>query len=164
MRRWLNIKIAVFPGYFEPITLKHLNILKRALKLFDKIIVLVLNNPLKKSIISVPNRLELIKMATEGLNIEADYWENLLVDYAEVVGACALIKEIKNTNSSKELEIFDENEVLNSSVETVFFAASSKYRHISSELILKMAAHKKSLISLVPTTIETKLIKILSEV
>lgn len=132
--------------------------------MFDKIIVLVLRKPFSKPIISIQNRLELIKLATEGLNVEADYWENLIVDYAELVGACTLIKEVKPTSFAEELELFDENELLNSTVDTVFIAANSKYRHISSEFVVKMATCKKSLSSLVPAKIETKLIKILSEV
>lgn len=161
----LKIKIAIFPGRFDPITLKHLDIIQRAKKIFDKIIVLVLNNPEKKSKISITNRLELIKIATKNLtNVEADYWEKLLIDYAEIVGACAIIKSIKNTSEfNLEFEMFATNKMLNSKIETVFFPAAPKYRSINSSLIKQLANNKKNLNSMVPEVIIPNLSKMLSE-
>lgn len=160
-----EIKIAIFPGRFDPITLKHLNILKRALKLFDKIIVLVLNNQKSKSTISIQNRLELIKLATNGLNVETDFWEKSIVAYAEMAGACAIVKSVRNPHEFyEEFENFIENKILNSNIETVFFPVSPKYGHIKSSLVFKLAVHGKNLDSMVPSTISTKLTKILSEV
>lgn len=160
-----KIKIAIFPGRFDPITLNHLNILQRAQKIFDKIIVLVLNNPERKSKIPIQTRLELIRLATEKLkNVEADYWEKLLIDYAEIVGACAIIKSIKNTSEfNLEFEMFATNKLLNSKIETVFFPASPKFRNINSNLIKQLAANKKNIDLLVPAAILPKLSKILSE-
>ena len=161
----LKIKVAIFPGRFEPITLNHLNIIGRALKLFDKIIVLVLNNPNLKPIISIPNRLKLIKLATQELNVETDYWEHLIIDYAEIAGACAIIKTIKNSNTfEKDYDMSIATKLLKPNIETVFFPVNPKYGYINSELILKLAIHKKNLEMMVPAAIIAKLTKILSEV
>lgn len=165
-RRCFKIKIAIFPGNFEPITLSHLNILNRALKIFDKIIVLILKTSSKQPKISIKNRLDLIKISTKNLkNVEIDYWEKLLVDYAKLTGACAIVQGLRNTEEFlKKYDTFSICKLLNYELETVFLPIESKYIHITSELVLKMIAHKKNINSLVPQEISQKLIKILSEV
>ncbi len=163
----LKIKIAIFPGRFEPITLCDLDILKRALRIFDKIIVLVLNNPERKSKISIQNRLDLIKTSTEQFkNIETDFWEKLLIDYVNVVGACAIIKCIKNTSGfNNEFDMYATNKILNPNVETVFFPANPKYRQINSMLVEQLIAAKaQNLELMIPKVILPKLTEILSEV
>ena len=78
----VKVRVAICPGSFDPVTLGHLDIIQRACKIFDKVIVAVPINPSKNSSFTVSERMELLKLATEGLNVEIDSVEGLLADYA----------------------------------------------------------------------------------
>ena len=91
----VKVRVAICPGSFDPVTLGHLDIIQRACKIFDKVIVAVPINPSKNSSFTVSERMELLKLATEGLNVEIDSVEGLLADYAKKKGATAIVKGLR---------------------------------------------------------------------
>ena len=128
------MKIAVYPGSFDPITNGHLDILKRALNVFDKVIVLVANNPKKQTTFDVNERRNIIKNVTKDMkNVEVDSTEGLVVAYAKKVGATALVRGLRAvTDFEYELQMATTNEFVDSSIDMVFFMTHLENTFISS--------------------------------
>ena len=115
-------RIAIYPGSFDPVTYGHIDITKRGLKLFDRIIVAILHNPGKKSLFSIEERLEMLNESMAGIeNIEFDTFDGLLVDYAQQRGAHALLRGMRAVSDFEyEFQLALMNRKLNREVETVF--------------------------------------------
>ncbi len=132
-------RIAIYPGSFDPITIGHLDIIKRSAKLFDKVIVVVMSNYRKTGIhaFTVEERVELVKKCTVGLdNVVADSYMGLLADYARQQGAVAVIKGLRAVSDFEdEFQQALINKKLNGEIETVFMAASSENMFLSSSVI-----------------------------
>lgn len=132
-------RIAIYPGSFDPITIGHLDIIKRSAKLFDKVIVVVMSNYRKTGIhtFTVEERVELVKKCTVGLdNVVADSYMGLLADYARQQGAVAVIKGLRAVSDFEdEFQQALINKKLNGETETVFMAASSENMFLSSSVI-----------------------------
>lgn len=130
------MKIAIYPGSFDPITNGHLDILERATLLFDKIIISVLKNPNKETLFDVEKRVELIQKATINMpNIEVDSFEGLTVAYAKQKGANVLIRGLRAVSDFEgELQMAHANKNMSSDIETVFLMCSLKYAFLSSSL------------------------------
>lgn len=132
-------RIAIYPGSFDPITIGHLDIIKRSAKLFDKVIVVVMSNYRKTGIhtFTVAERVELVKKCTVGLdNVVADSYMGLLADYARQQGAVAVIKGLRAVSDFEdEFQQALINKKLNGETETVFMAASSENMFLSSSVI-----------------------------
>lgn len=132
-------RIAIYPGSFDPITIGHLDIIKRSAKLFDKVIVVVMSNHKKAGshAFSVEERVELVKKCTAELdNVVADSYMGLLADYARQQGAVAVIKGLRAVSDFEdEFQQALINKKLNSEIETVFMAASSENMFLSSSVI-----------------------------
>ena len=150
------IKLAIFPGKFDPINNGQLDIIKKALKFFDKLIVLVLQNVKKKALFPVESRLNFIKSATLNFNnVEVDYWPKLLNEYINLCGACAIIRGVKNTtNFNKEINIATLTRTLNESVEVFFMLPNPKNIYINSKLVHRLCLAQKNLGSVVPKIVE----------
>ena len=116
------MKIAIYPGSFDPVTLGHLDIIRRSAAMFDKLIVAVLNNSAKKSLFSVEERVSMIEEVTRDIpNVEADSFDGLMVDYAAKVGATVVIRGLRAvTDFEYELQIAQTNRVENPDIDTVF--------------------------------------------
>jgi len=136
-------RIAVYPGTFDPVTDGHINIIKRAAKLFDKVIMAVSSDNYKKTLFTVEERLALIKeCCLEDLpNVELGVFDGLLVDYLESKGAIAIIRGLRAVSDFEyEMQMASVNHLLNEKVETVFLMTDAEYSFISSSIIKNVAA------------------------
>lgn len=137
------MKIAVCPGSFDPVTLGHLDIINRASKLFDKVIVLVSFNPNKNSSsFSVEERMEMIKKVTLHLhNVEVDSYNGLLADYLKRTGAAAIVKGLRAVSDFEyEFQMALANKELYFDAETVFLTTSSENMYLSSSVVKEIAS------------------------
>ena len=150
------MKIAVIPGSFDPVTMGHLDIIKRASEIFDLVYVSILENSSKMNhLFSVPERMELIKRVTKDLpNVEVDSFGGLLVDYAKKKNANVIIKGLRAvTDFEYELQMALINKKLAPEVETLFMMTSGKYSYLSSSIVKEVAGYGGTLAELVPDEI-----------
>lgn len=156
------MRTAICPGSFDPITLGHLDVVRRAAKLFDRVIVLVLSNGEKDRGMFAPRRrLELAKLAVDGLpNVEADLWTGLLADYARQKGACALVKGVRNgTDFDWENQMAWINQSLVEELETVLLPASPEYSWFSSTMAREMIRYGQDLTKYLPSGVAEEIRK-----
>jgi pantetheine-phosphate adenylyltransferase len=153
--------IAVCPGSFDPITLGHLDIIKRGAKVFDEVYVVVLNNSAKKPLFSVDERIELIQEVTKDIpNVKVDSFQGLLVDYAKSVKANAIIRGLRAVSDFEyEMQITSMNRVLNEEIETFFIMTNNQYSFLSSSIVKEVAKYNGNIASLVPPPIQLALHK-----
>ena len=150
------MKIAVCPGSFDPVTLGHVDIINRASKLFDKVIVLVSYNPSKTTAsFSVDERMEMIKKVTTHLaNVEVDSNTGLLADYLKKTGACAIVKGLRAVSDFEyEFQMALANKKLYDDAETVFLTTNSENMYLSSSVVKEIASLGGDISGLVPTEI-----------
>ena len=150
---------AVVPGSFDPITNGHLDIIRRASKIYDRVIVGVLNNSNKKPLFSAAERMEMIRSVTGGLdNVEVDCFEGLLVDFVKEKGAEVIVKGLRTVADFEyEFQMALLNKALNPEYETVFLMTDSKYSYISSSMVKELAGFNGDLTGLVPREIINKI-------
>ena len=157
------MRIAVYPGSFDPITNGHIDILKRALKVFDKVIILVSFNPNKKYHFSPSERKEMIEDALKEekiVNVDVDIYDGLTVEYALKHNAPYLIRGLRAvTDFEYEFQIHSANDYINKEVETVFFMAKNDTSFISSSMIMELYHNNVDVSKLVPTSVNNKLKK-----
>ena len=150
------MRTAICPGSFDPITLGHLDVVRRAAKLFDQVIVLVLSNGEKDRGMFAPRRrLELAKLAVDGLpNVEADLWTGLLADYARQKVACALVKGVRNgTDFDWENQMAWINQGLRPELETVLLPARPEFIYFSSTMAREMIRYGQDLTRYLPSAV-----------
>ena len=149
------MRIAVYPGSFDPITNGHLDIIERASRIFDKVIVGVLKNKNKKPKFSADERVMLIEKATSKLtNVEVASFDGLLVDFARKYGANIIIKGLRTVNDFEyEFQMALLNKTLDSECETMFMMTNSKYSYIWSSMVNELAGYNGDLAGLVPTEV-----------
>ncbi len=147
--------IAVYPGSFDPITLGHLDIIKRASRVFDKVYVSILVNSAKTPAFSLKQRIEWIKRVTsEYENVEIDSFSGLLVEYIEQKQANIIVKGLRAVSDFEyEFQMALMNHKLNKNVETMFMMTSAKYSYLSSSIVKEVARHGGNLNDLVPDCI-----------
>ena len=153
------MKVAVYPGSFDPITNGHLDILNRACSLFDKVIVLVANNPHKSSNFSVEDRVEMIKESTkDNPKIEVTSDSGLTVEFAKKHGATHLIRGLRAVSDFEyEFQLASANEFIDSKIDTVFLMARGDKTFISSSSIITMAKQGVDVSKLVPNSVLKRL-------
>jgi len=146
---------ALYPGSFDPITLGHLNIIRRASKIFDKVVVCVMVNSEKKPMFSIEERMELVRRVTGRLpNVEVATTNDLLAEYAKQYEGAVLVKGLRAVSDfDYELQIALINKKMNPDLETVFLPASEKYTFLSSTAAKEMAAYGADLSEFVPKEI-----------
>lgn len=153
------MKIAIYPGSFDPITYGHLDVLNRALKIFDKVIVLVASNPQKKSRFTPQERLEMIKEATEDIaGVVVDISEGLTVQYAKDHQASHLIRGLRAvTDFEYEFELASANEFVDSSIDSVFLMSRVQNSFINSSTVMELAKAGVDVSELVPPSVLKRL-------
>ena len=150
------MKIAIYPGSFDPVTLGHLDIIKRAAAIFDELIVCVSVNSAKDSgLFSPEERVELIRKTVAKLpNVEVDHSCELVAEYAKAKKACTLIKGLRAVSDYEyELQMALINARLNPRLETMFIPSSAKYTYISSSVVKELASYGADLTDFVPREI-----------
>lgn len=156
------MKIAIYPGSFDPITLGHMDIIRRAAACFDKVYVCVMVNCEKKNpMFTAEERLELIrKSVAEIPNVEAELWSGLLADYAVEKGSRVLVKGLRNaTDFDQEYQMAAINKGLCHDLETVFLPSSAPYQHFSSTMIREMIRYRQPMEMYVPAPVAEELAK-----
>ncbi|MED1112859.1 pantetheine-phosphate adenylyltransferase [Bacillus paramycoides] len=151
--------IAISSGSFDPITLGHLDIIKRGAKVFDEVYVVVLNNSSKKPFFSVEERLELIKEATKDIpNVRVDSHSGLLVEYAKMRNANAILRGLRAVSDFEyEMQITSMNRKLDENIETFFIMTNNQYSFLSSSIVKEVARYGGSVVDLVPPVVERAL-------
>lgn len=151
------MKIAVYPGSFDPLTNGHLDIIERASSLFSKIYVAVMENPSKaQSLFSLEERLDFLKSALKNNSkLVVDHFDGLLVDYARKKKAHAIIRGLRAVSDfDYEFQMALTNRKLDKKIETVFFMTSDKYSYLSSKLVKEIAGFGGQVKDLVPKEVE----------
>ena len=152
------MKVAVYPGSFDPITNGHLEILKRALNIFDKVIMLVAVNPNKKSRFNAEDRVNMIKEAVNDPRVEVDSYEGLTVEYAKKHNASHLIRGLRAvTDFEYEFSLASANDFIDSSVDTVFLMSKAEKSFINSSMIMELYQSGVDISALVPVSVLKRL-------
>lgn len=150
------MRVAVCPGSFDPVTLGHIDIIRRASKLFDKVIVLISVNYNKKNpSFSIEERVDLIKRCTKDIsNIDIDILDGLLADYVEKCNAVAIVKGLRAVSDFEyEFQMAMANKNLYSGAETVFLTTSSEYMFLSSSVVKQIAYFGGDISKFIPAEI-----------
>lgn len=152
---------AIYPGSFDPITLGHLNIIRRASKIFDKVVVCVMVNSSKNPMFTLEERMELIERVIKRFpNVEVDTSNILLAEYVKRYEGAVLVKGLRAVSDfESEFQMAIINKKLNPELETVFLTSSEKYTYISSSVVKEMAKYGADLTELVPIEILSDVIE-----
>ena len=152
-------KIAIYPGTFDPITNGHLSVVKRALKIFDKLIIAILNNPQKNPLFSIDERIYMIKKTLKGLpNVEVDTFDGLLVDYAVQKESNIILRGLRALSDFEyEFQMALMNRKLNRDVQSIFLTTDYKWFYTSSTIIKEAASLGGDISGLVPDIVNQKL-------
>ncbi|CAG7623150.1 pantetheine-phosphate adenylyltransferase [Paenibacillus allorhizosphaerae] len=154
-----NWKIAVYPGSFDPVTNGHLDIIHRAAKVFDKLVVAVLNNSSKNPLFSVEERMELLRQVTADLpNVEIDSFRDLLINYMKQKNAHLIVRGLRAVSDFEyELQMASTNQKLSEDIETFFMTSTPKYSYLSSSIVKEVARFHGPVSDLVPNEVEQAL-------
>ena len=145
---------AVYPGSFDPVTLGHLNIIKRAANVFDKVIVCVMVNSEKSGIFTPEERVALLRTAIDAENVEVDMSSGLLADYAKRRGAKVVVKGLRAVSDFEaEVQMAVVNSKLNPELDTVFFPSDQRYAYLSSTVARELARYDAKLEDFLPREI-----------
>ncbi|NLY55178.1 MAG: pantetheine-phosphate adenylyltransferase [Firmicutes bacterium] len=157
------MKIAVYPGSFDPVTNGHLDIIARSRQLFDKVIVAIAVNPNKKACFSIEDRLAMLRLAVEGFdNVVCDSFSGLTVHYAASVGASAIIRGLRAISDfENEFMMALMNRKIAPEIETVFLMTSTEYTFLSSSAVKELARFGGPVTGLVPPQVEKALYDVL---
>jgi len=154
-------RLAVYPGSFDPLTNGHLDIIKRSLALFEKVIIAVANNSTKQSLFSIEERIELIRESVKDFpNVIIDTFDGLLVDYCREKNSRVIIRGLRAvTDFDYEYAISLMNKELAPEIETVFLMASSENSFISSSIVKEVTMNGRELTNKVPHQVNQALLK-----
>ena len=150
-----NQKIALYPGSFDPITNGHLDVLERASRMFDVVVIAVLNHPSKKAYLTVEERVKLIKEATANIpNVRVDSFNGLTVEYAKKLGAKFLIRGLRTiTDFEYEIQLCQTNHVIAPDIDTVFLSTKPEHNFISSSMVKELSNLKTDISKFVPENV-----------
>ncbi|WP_442600989.1 pantetheine-phosphate adenylyltransferase [Paenibacillus sp. KN14-4R] len=154
-----NMRVAVYPGSFDPVTNGHLDIIHRAAKVFDKLIVAVLNNTSKNPLFTLEERMELLRQSTKDLtNIEVDGFRDLLVNYMKQRQVHVIVRGLRAVSDFEyELQMASTNRKLSDEVETFFMTSTPQYSYLSSSIVREIAKFHGPVSELVSPEVEEAL-------
>lgn len=157
---------AIYPGSFDPVTLGHIDVVRRASALFDVLIIGILGNSAKTPLFSVEERVNMLKEATADLpNVEVRSFNGLTVEFARECGANALVRGLRAiTDFDYELQIAQLNRVIAPEIDTVFLTTNLKYAYLSSSSVKEVAAYGGDISRFVPPAVEEKVHKKFEEI
>jgi pantetheine-phosphate adenylyltransferase len=149
------VKTAIYPGSFDPVTLGHLDIIKRSAGMFDKLIVLVLKNSAKKSLFTAEERVSMMEGLVKDMpNVCVDTNDGLLVDYAKEKNATIVIRGLRTTTDFEyELQLAHTNNMEYKELETIFLATGMEYSYLSSTVVKEFASYHGDISRFVPPEI-----------
>lgn len=145
-------KIAVYPGTFDPITYGHIDLIKRASRIFDKVVVAVAHNKPKGTLFNVRERVTMLKDAVKGIeNVVIDDFDGLVVNYVKKQGSCVMIRGLRMlTDFEYEFQMALTNRKLAGDIETIFMMPHEEYSYVSSKLIKEAAMLGADLTKFIP--------------
>ncbi len=149
------MKIAIYPGSFDPVTSGHLNIIQRSARIFDKLIVCVMVNAGKNPMFTLEERVDLIRRITRDIpNVEVDCSSELLADYARRRGGCVIVKGLRAaTDFENEFRMALINHKINPELDTMFLSAESQYMYLSSSTVKELGSYGVDLSDFLPAEI-----------
>ena len=155
----MSKKIAIYPGTFDPITNGHLSVVKRALEIFDKVIIAILHNPQKTPLFTIDERISMIEMSLNGApNVEIDTFDGLLVDYVIKKQTNIILRGLRALSDFEhEFQLALMNRKLNRKVQSIFFMTDYKWFYTSSTIIKEAVSFGGDVSGLVPKIVNIKL-------
>lgn len=155
------MKIGIYPGSFDPVTLGHLDIIERAARLVDQLVIGVLVNGVKSPMFTLEERVELLKTVTAGMpNVTVEANSGLLVDFAKEKGAGVIVRGLRAvTDFEYELQIAQTNHKLSPEIDTIFLTTSVEYSYVSSSIVREVASYGGDITKFVPECIVDEIYK-----
>ena len=149
------MKIAIYPGSFDPITSGHLNIIRRAANIFDKLIVCVMVNGTKVPLFTQEERVQMIRDVVSDIpNVEVDFSSDLLAEYARQRGSCVIVKGLRaGSDFENEFSMAIINHKINPDLDTMFLTAEHQYMYLSSSTVKELAGYDVDLSEFLPEQI-----------
>ena len=149
------MKTAIYPGSFDPVTIGHLNIIRRAANIFDRLIVCVMVNAGKNPMFTLEERVELIRRVTKDLpNVEIDGSNELLAEYAKRKGSCVIVKGLRaGSDFENEFQMAMINHKINPDLDTMFLTAEHQYTYLSSSMVKELGIYHVDLTDFLPEEI-----------
>lgn len=154
------MKIAIYPGSFDPITKGHLDVLETGAEIFDKVIIAVAKNSEKHGFLTIEERVELIRQSCAHLNnVEVDSFDGLTIDYAAKKGATILLRGLRAVSDFEyEMQLSQNNSALNHNIKTVFLITKPKYNFISSSSVREILLNGGDITQFVPDEVKNYLV------
>ena len=149
------MKIAIYPGSFDPITSGHLNIIQRAARIFDKVIVCAMVNSGKNPMFTLEERVEMIRRVTADIpNVEVDYSSKLLAEYAREKGSFVIVKGLRaSSDFENEFQMAMINHKINPDLDTMFLTSEHQYTYLSSSIVKELGRYHVDLSDFLPEAI-----------
>ena len=149
------MKIAIYPGSFDPVTSGHLNIIRRAATIFDKLIICVMVNAGKSPLFTLEERVDLIRRVTEDIpNVEVDSSSELLAEYAKRKGSCVIVKGLRaGSDFENEFQMALINRKINPELDTMFLTSEHQYMYLSSSAVKELGHYNVDLSDFLPVQI-----------
>lgn len=149
------MKIGIYPGSFDPVTLGHLDVIKRSAKIVDKLIIGVLKNNNKRSLFTNLERVNMIEKATQGIeNVSVEAFDGLTVTFANERGATVIVRGLRAVSDFEyELQVAQINHKLDPEIDTIFLTTSVEYSFLSSSIVKEVASYGGDITGLVPESI-----------
>lgn len=149
------MKNAIYPGSFDPVTIGHLNIIRRAAEIFDKLTVCVMVNAGKNPMFTLEERVDLIRRVTKDIpNVEVDSSSDLLAEYARRKGSCVIVKGLRaGSDFENEFQMAMINHKINPDLDTMFLTAEHQYTYLSSSMVKELGRYQVDLSDFLPAEI-----------